>query len=103
MQMQNRSERSRTRRAPDVAPAQQPPPPRGHSPTKASAPLTNVAGTGLIRRGEETVLVKTDFLWWVKVLASTDPVELQRAMWRLSSNTDEWYLHTYMDSVKFFH
>lgn len=38
------------------------PPPHGHSPNKVWAPLTNVAGASLIRRGEEAVLVKTEFL-----------------------------------------
>lgn len=66
------------------------------TPDKVSAPRT-----GLNRRGEESVLVKKEFVWWVKVLTSSDWAELQRSR-SLSSNKDEWYLHTYMDSVMFF-
>lgn len=48
-------------------PTTTPQPHHGHSPDKVSAPLTIVAGTGPTPRGEETVLVKTEFLRRVKV------------------------------------
>lgn len=89
MQMHTRSGRSRAPRTPGCGPTSTAtptptptpphPPHHGHSPDKVSAPLTIVAGTGPIPRGEETVLVKTEFLRRVKV-PHLHRVELQRAM-----------------------
>lgn len=71
MQMRSHSCRGRTPRAsapgsmsPFTATVQM-------TPNKVSAPLT-----GLSRRGEETALVKKEFVWWVKVLTSTDSRDL---------------------------
>lgn len=96
MQMRSHSRRGRTPRASEPGSMGPFTPTVQMTPDKVSAPLT-----GLNRRGEETVLVKKEFVWWVKVLTSTDWAELQRSRC-LSSNRDEWYLHTYMDSVMFF-